>query len=310
MDNDRNTFKEMTPNLLSIIIPVRYDSDSLRLSLKSLKENSKLNYEIVILVDVAPSWQTMDLLEKELKIPYHNVPLCNQYAMWNKGAEIAKGDYLAFVQSDDIYGPDWDTNLFQYMNDHRLVTPVWVEWHNTGLWFGAEPGPNECLQDLNCDDGRNQRKFNMEEFKKYCLEHTENRYKLGGGTFHPLVINKNLFNECGKFTYFTWNDGGHLHHESGLKCRVLKKGGTTGWSMNSFTYHFGTHCDPDHVDEKGWKFYYGRAHKPLKCRDCGKEFKTTDIIPWHEDNMEENAKNKREKIDPIMFAGSWKCREH
>ena len=275
---------------LSYIFPCRHNSDPMRLCLDSLEAHSKItDRELIFLLDVYPSWQTMSLLKRR-GLKWIDTPYCNWYQTLNYGASIAKGEYLVLCETDVVFAPDWDVNIMKHIDHRKMMSPVWVEWHNTGNWFGAEPDE---------DDIKYTKDFRMNDFIDWCKAHSQDGIKKGTCS-HPIVISKELFDKCGGLTYFTWDEGGHIHHEDGLKHRVIGSGGQVSVALDSFIYHFGG-ANTDKNDYRGWKFYIGKSLKMLVCRKCGIQKDALELYP------EVNPESKRMYIDPIMKRGWWEC---
>lgn len=102
-------YKELTMVLkVSVIIPVYHDQESLELCLDALKRQTLQQNEFeVIVVNNGPVNSI-----KRSKEWAPNVTCCHEsmpgsYAARNKGASIAQGMLLAFIDSDCIPGPGW-----------------------------------------------------------------------------------------------------------------------------------------------------------------------------------------------------------
>ncbi|MGF1496385.1 MAG: glycosyltransferase family 2 protein [Elainellaceae cyanobacterium] len=112
---------------VSVVIPVYNDSKRLQLCLQALAEQTYPSdiYEVIV-VDNA---STDDI--KSAVQPFPQVVLIHEsrpgsYAARNKGIATAKGDILAFTDSDCVPAPDWIKNGVK----HLLATP------NCGLAAG------------------------------------------------------------------------------------------------------------------------------------------------------------------------------
>jgi glycosyltransferase involved in cell wall biosynthesis len=93
---------------VSVIIPVFNDSDRLKLCLQSLENQtySKDLYEIIV-VDNASEEDIKSVVSQfnQAKFAYESQP--GSYAARNQGISIAKGEILAFTDSDCIPASDW-----------------------------------------------------------------------------------------------------------------------------------------------------------------------------------------------------------
>lgn len=94
--------------VISIIIPVYNSSQFILNTLISLEAQSYNNYEIVLIND-GSSDNSLDIL-KNYKSNKSNIILYSQKnsgvsVARNKGIELANGDFVAFLDSDDTYAP-------------------------------------------------------------------------------------------------------------------------------------------------------------------------------------------------------------
>ncbi len=90
---------------ISIIIPVRDRSDSLKRCLESIKESNFRKFEVIVVDDCSQK----DCSEMVRRYGYKAVRLDQRFDSWyarNKGAEIAGGDILLFLDSDMVLQPD------------------------------------------------------------------------------------------------------------------------------------------------------------------------------------------------------------
>ncbi len=88
--------------LISIVIPVFNSEKYIQEALDSIYEQSYRNYEIIV-VDDGSKDKSIDLLKK-----YKNIKLISQknsgaYKARNVGIDAAKGEYIAFLDADDIW---------------------------------------------------------------------------------------------------------------------------------------------------------------------------------------------------------------
>ncbi|WP_143425821.1 glycosyltransferase family 2 protein, partial [Gilliamella sp. wkB171] len=96
--------------LVSIIIPVYNSSSFILKTLNSLQKQTYENYEIIIINDGSTD-NTNDILEE------YNKKNCNVTLYYqknsgvsvarNKGIELSKGEFITFLDSDDIYLPSF-----------------------------------------------------------------------------------------------------------------------------------------------------------------------------------------------------------
>ncbi|MBF2005400.1 MAG: glycosyltransferase [Chlorogloeopsis fritschii C42_A2020_084] len=101
-------FTQMQNPLVSVIIPVFNDSQRLKLCLDALEKQTypKYCYEIIV-VDNASEENTEDIVSQfsQVILAYESNP--GSYAARNKGISLAKGEIIAFTDSDCIPAQDW-----------------------------------------------------------------------------------------------------------------------------------------------------------------------------------------------------------
>lgn len=91
---------------VSICIPTYNRKDYLKETIESILAQTYKNYEIVI-VDDGSTDGTEDMIKSlEYPVTYHWQENAGDAAARNKLVELAKGDYISFVDSDDLLIPD------------------------------------------------------------------------------------------------------------------------------------------------------------------------------------------------------------
>lgn len=111
--------------LVSIIIPTYNSAFYLQETIESVLKQSYLNIEIII-VDDASRDKTVEIIRKyvysDTRIVYFQL-VENQGAAVarNKAIELAKGQYLAFLDADDMWKPDKLSRQLQFMKDNISV---------------------------------------------------------------------------------------------------------------------------------------------------------------------------------------------
>lgn len=105
--------------LVSVIVPTYKRKDTLRSSLDSLLSQSYSPVEIIVVDDNADiEWNNyvQDIIKEYPSVVY----ICNSKNLGsaesrNVGVRAAKGDYITFLDDDDIYLPEKIDNQLQYM---------------------------------------------------------------------------------------------------------------------------------------------------------------------------------------------------
>ena len=96
---------------ISVIIPVYRAEKTIRKCLDSLLANDFSDYEIILIEDGVVDGVGIILQEYQVKYP-DKIKFFNQANQGvaktrNRGMEIAKGEYLMFVDCDDFVGKDY-----------------------------------------------------------------------------------------------------------------------------------------------------------------------------------------------------------
>ncbi len=105
----------MSTNLISIIIPTYNRSESLPLAVKSVQDQTRDNWELII-IDDGSGDSTQEVLKGYLnddRIKYYFQENQGVSVARNSGAKLATGDYLIFLDSDDIFFPDLIKNIYE-----------------------------------------------------------------------------------------------------------------------------------------------------------------------------------------------------
>jgi len=117
--------------LVSVIIPVYDRTDVLKIAIDSILAQSYPKLELIIITDGSPS-ETLEVLH-----PYRNHQKVRIYDFsWssgnavrgrNKGILESRGDFIAFLDSDDVASPDRISLSVQAMLDHG-VDVIYGSW--------------------------------------------------------------------------------------------------------------------------------------------------------------------------------------
>lgn len=227
----------------SLILPTFSAVKELDLCLLSLKKNSRLRHELIILVDTGKDRGTINFdiirtLNKH-RLSFHvsyfvNSQNLGPYGSWNRGAHLASRDILAFITDDQYFAPDWDINIKKYITPDRMLTSKLVEPGLIGVWkYNLEYNCGESAED-----------FDEEKFIQFVRGKSLDGIS-EGGFYIPLVIHRGTFFKIGGFPtsgQFGVVDekGDHLAYPNDVAFhRAAEKRGVKLYQvMNSFSYHF------------------------------------------------------------------------
>lgn len=124
--------KNIDETLISIVVPVlNTESFFLKKCLESIHKQDYSNFE-VLLVDGGSNAECLAVLnefvEKDNRFSLHS-SIKGAGPQRNKGIELAKGDFILFVDSDDHISSNFLADIFDYMitNNFDVVAPVMVK---------------------------------------------------------------------------------------------------------------------------------------------------------------------------------------
>ena len=109
---------------VSVIVPVYNSEQELRDCLDSLVEQTEKDIEIIVIDDA--STDNSPEIEAEYQKNYPNVKVyrnernLGQSETRNRGIELAEGDYIAFLDSDDYVNPGMYEELYQAAVDNNM----------------------------------------------------------------------------------------------------------------------------------------------------------------------------------------------
>ncbi len=120
-------------SLISIIIPVYNGEKTIRETIYSVLNQTYKNLEIIIINDGS----TDSTLEVISSIPNSNIkvfsyPNTGVSTSRNRGIALAKGEYISFIDADDLWIPDKLEAQFNALqeNPQAAVAYSWTDWIN------------------------------------------------------------------------------------------------------------------------------------------------------------------------------------
>ena len=168
----------------SIIIPTLNNLEYLKICIKSIKDNSKFDHEIIPHVNIGTDG-TLEFLKNnniDFTFTEYNSGICKGM---NLAAKKAKNDYLLYAHDDFYFCPDWD----QVMNNEiKLIGHN--NFYLSGIMMNNGPLKYDCGNSINNFD---EKKL-LENFRKI------NHFDFQGSTWAPHLIHIDLWNRVGGFS--------------------------------------------------------------------------------------------------------------
>jgi len=213
---------------ISYCIPSKNNLRYLKGSIKSIKENSSLPYEIVVFID-SNSDGTEEWLKKNAPEVKYTKNTSYEYKGiaygYNRCIENATGDVICVFHADMYMGKGFDTNLIKHLKPNTVVAATRIEppLHPVGkekivMPFGMYP-----------ED------FNKKAFDDYVEDaKVKNTDVTTGGIFAPWMTYKKNLTDIGMH-----DETLHSYYEdSDLFQRMILNGCTMVQAWDALVYHF------------------------------------------------------------------------
>ncbi len=210
--------------MFSIIIPTYNNINYLKLCLKSIKNNSKFNHEIIIHVNEG-SDGTLDFIKENNYIhtfSEKNIGLCSSV---NTAALLATTEFILYSHDDMYFCPGWDEALNKEIKNL-----------NTNLFYLSSTMIEQKSGHIQIDCGDNPSNFKedllLRSFDK------DSYYDYQGSHWAPHLIHKTLWNKIGGFSEeFNPGDGS----DPDLNMKLWQIGVRVFKGISKFrVYHFGS----------------------------------------------------------------------
>lgn len=133
------TFKSATPadfvfdeGLVSVIIPIYDRTWELKEAIQSILEQSYQKFELILVCDGSPK-ETIDVVEEfrnneKIKIFKYPTSSGNAVRGRNKGLKEANGEFVAFLDSDDVADVHRLRNSVQFLKENESYAGVYGAW--------------------------------------------------------------------------------------------------------------------------------------------------------------------------------------
>jgi len=228
----------------SVLIPTWNNLEFLKLCINSMRKNSSIDLQIIVLVNEGTDG-TLEWLEEQGDIDYihskENIGIC--YGL-NLCRSLVKSEHIIYVNDDMYVLPNWDVELNREIEkiDGKgfILSSTMIEPNDTG---------NPCV--IVKDYGQNLHDFNEELLLKEYAGLSIADWK--GSTWPPNVVHIDLWDLVGGLSIefspgmYSDPDFSRKLYESGV--RIFKGKG------NSLVYHFGSKTTKRVKNNRGRKTF-------------------------------------------------------
>ncbi len=215
----------------SLVLPTLKAHQELELCLNSIERNSKLENELIVIVDVEQNGHVnknvINLLRGKKINYYLNNTNLGPYRSWNKGAKIAKKEILCFITDDQYFAKGWDIGIMKFMKENLIISGQLVE---PGVLLPSFP---TIVKDFG--DGANN--FKEKEFLNFAKNIKEDRL-VDGIFFIPLAIFKKKFFELNNFPTRGKFGTKSIPNDQQFVKKSIQRGLQFRTSLAGISYHF------------------------------------------------------------------------
>ncbi|QNA43845.1 glycosyltransferase [Lacibacter sediminis] len=148
--NNKNENK-FIPDLLSVVIPYYNMGDYIHETLESIYKSAYTSFEVIIINDGSSDIHSALLETVSTSYPVQVYSQSNKglSAARNAGANLAKGEFLVFIDADDKIHPDYFGEAVALLKKKKNVSFVgsWVQYfeQSNGIWPAFTPEPPYLL---------------------------------------------------------------------------------------------------------------------------------------------------------------------
>ena len=208
--------------MFSIIIPTFNNLKYLKLCIKSIRQNSKFNHQIVPHVNIGSDKTSEFLINENIDFTFtdYNSGICEGM---NTASKKSKFEYILYSHDDFYFCPGWDIAL-----KDEIEKIGHNKFYLSGIMMNNGPIKCDFGNDL---DSFDEKKF-LNEYEKY------NHYDFQGSTWAPHLIHKEIWDRVGGFSEEFYPGTGS---DPDLNMKLWNSGVRIFKGINNCkVYHFGS----------------------------------------------------------------------
>lgn len=245
--------------LISVVIPTYNRKEIVQEAIHSVLIQEPKNYEVIV-VDDGSTDGTVEYLQK-LALPIKIISKENGgvSSARNEGIKNAQGDYIAFLDSDDLWLPGILEAQLEFLESHSNIPLVYVDQYIEAKGKRAD----KTRLAVTKSTPEEMSKFDLPGFVKSPPIHIS-----------AVMVRKSLFDELGYF-----NEDLHIHEDTEMWNRVSEK------------YELG------YIEQPLSVFRWEKDPEHLLMPSARKEFMSEGrkYMKLYEDRRKDRALTQREK---------------
>lgn len=183
--------------LLSVIIPNYNHAPYLKERIDSVLQQNYDDFEVIILDDKSTD-NSRDIIEQYRNHPkishiiYNHINSGSTFKQWNKGVQLANGNYIWIAESDDVAEPDFIKSILPKLTENKTCVLAYCQSYRlneyseiTGSWqnWTDDLSKSQFLQSFYC--------AGKEFIQKFLI----NKNIIPNAS--AVIFKKNTYLECG-----------------------------------------------------------------------------------------------------------------
>ena len=247
---------------VTVLLPVYNSRKHLREAIESVIHQTFTDWEMLIINEYGSDDGSLEIIKEYLDTDNRVCLIQNETKLGlaeslNKGMNLARGEYIARMDADDLAHPDRLVKQVKYMQDHPLVSVCGTYQHHFGVsanWIHKPPiTPQQCKTNLIffCDLCHSTLMLRKGWFIQNNLYYDNSYYAEDFELWTRVIKNGEIANIPEVLGEYRWGEDNisiekkqYLQEESGkIVAKVLKD--TLGLTIpDSYTWYFNNWSNP------------------------------------------------------------------